>query len=150
MLHKKIREDMTNAMRAKDAGRLMVLRGLLTAFTNEAVTRGKKPDVELSDDEAILVIKKASKQRVDSILQFKKGNRMDLAEVEEKELSVLKEYLPEEMKSEDIEKIARAKKDELGISDKSKMGILMGAVMKETGGRADGGVVKEIVSKLFE
>src|SRR3989344_801918 len=148
MLHKKIREDMTNAMRAKDAGRLMVLRGLLTAFTNEAVTRGKKPDVELSDDEAILVIKKASKQRVDSILQFKKGNRMDLAEVEEKELSVLKEYLPEEMKSEDIEKIARAKKDELGISDKSKMGILMGAVMKETGGRADGGVVKEIVSKL--
>ena len=137
-------------MRAKDAGRLMVLRGLLTAFTNEAVTRGKKPDVELSDDEAILVIKKASKQRVDSILQFKKGNRMDLAEVEEKELSVLKEYLPEEMKSEDIEKIARAKKDELGISDKSKMGILMGAVMKETGGRADGGVVKEIVSKLFE
>ena len=150
MLHKKIREDMTNAMRAKDAGRLMVLRGLLTAFTNEAVTRGKKPDVELSDDEAILVIKRAGKQRADSIEQFKKGNRMDLAEVEEKELSVLKEYLPEEMKSEDIEKIARAKKDELGISDKSKMGILMGAVMKETGGRADGGVVKEIVSKLFE
>ena len=135
-------------MRAKDAGRLMVLRGLLTAFTNEAVTRGKKPDVELSDDEAILVIKKASKQRVDSILQFKKGNRMDLAEVEEKELSVLKEYLPEEMKSEDIEKIARAKKDELGISDKSKMGILMGAVMKETGGRADGGVVKKIVESI--
>ena len=149
MLHKKIREDMTNAMRAKDAGRLMVLRGLLTAFTNEAVTRGKKPDVELSDDEAILVIKKASKQRVDSILQFKKGNRMDLAEVEEKELSVLKEYLPEEMKSEDIEKIARAKKDELGISDKSKMGILMGAVMKETGGRADGGVVKKIVESIL-
>jgi len=136
-------------MRAKDAGRLMVLRGLLTAFTNEAVTRGKKPDVELSDDEAILVIKKASKQRVDSILQFKKGNRMDLAEVEEKELSVLKEYLPEEMKSEDIEKIARAKKDELGISDKSKMGILMGAVMKETGGRADGGVVKKIVESIL-
>ena len=150
MLHKKIREDMTNAMKAKDAGRLMVLRGLLTAFTNEAVARGKKPDVELSDDEAILVIKRAGKQRADSIEQFKKGNRMDLAEVEEKELSVLKEYLPEEMKSEDIEKIARAKKDELGISDKSKMGILMGAVMKETGGRADGGVVKEIVSKLFE
>ena len=141
---------MTNAMKAKDAGRLMVLRGLLTAFTNEAVARGKKPDVELSDDEAILVIKRAGKQRADSIEQFKKGNRMDLAEVEEKELSVLKEYLPEEMKSEDIEKIARAKKDELGISDKSKMGILMGAVMKETGGRADGGVVKEIVSKLFE
>ena len=140
---------MTNAMKAKDAGRLMVLRGLLTAFTNEAVARGKKPDVELSDDEAILVIKKASKQRVDSILQFKKGNRMDLAEVEEKELSVLKEYLPEEMKSEDIEKIARAKKDELGISDKSKMGILMGAVMKETGGRADGGVVKKIVESIL-
>lgn len=140
---------MENAMRQRDALKLTVLRGLLASFTNEAVANGKKPDQELDDSEALVVIKRASKQRLDSMEQFKKGNRNDLAEKEEKELLVIKEYLPEMMSIEEIQKIAMMKKEEMGIVDKSKIGILVGAIMKETAGRADGADVKKVLEGLF-
>ncbi|MEK7120999.1 MAG: GatB/YqeY domain-containing protein, partial [Patescibacteria group bacterium] len=75
MIHTQIKEQMKDALRKREALRLSVLRGLLSAFTNEAVAKGKKPDVELTDEEVITVIKRQSKQRKDSILQFRKGNR---------------------------------------------------------------------------
>ncbi|HJL55615.1 MAG TPA: GatB/YqeY domain-containing protein, partial [Candidatus Paceibacterota bacterium] len=133
----------------RDEIKLSVLRGLSAAFTNELVATKRKPDEELTDDEAIAVIKKQAKQRRESIEQFKSGGRNELAEKEEKELAILSEYLPEEMSRQEIEKIANIKKAELGVTDKSKMGILMGAVMKETKGKADGAVVKEVVDLLF-
>ncbi|MBL7045114.1 MAG: GatB/YqeY domain-containing protein, partial [Parcubacteria group bacterium] len=95
------------------------------------------------------VIKKQAKQRKDSIEQFKAGGRDELAESEEKELVILSAYLPEDMSREEVEKIAIAKKEELGVTDKSKIGILMGAIMKEAKGKADGTVVKEVVEGLF-
>ena len=149
MLQTQIREKIKEAMKTKNEIELSVLRGLLSAFTNELVAKNKKPSDELSDEEALVVIKRQAKQRKDSIEQFKTGGRNDLVEKETKELEILSQYLPEEMSREEIEKIAKAKKEESGIEDKSKMGILMGAIMKETGGKADGAVVKEIVEGLF-
>lgn len=149
MIQNQIKEKIKEAMKAKEEIKLSVLRGLLNAFTNELVAKGKKPSGELSDNEAIAVIKRQAKQRKDSIEQFRNGKREDLAEKEEKELAILYKYLPEEMNREEIEKIAKAKKRELQIEDKSKIGILMGAVMKEIGTRADGAIVKEIVTQLF-
>ena len=149
MIQKEIKEKIKEAMKARNEVELSVLRGLSAAFTNELVANKRKPDEELSDDEALSVIKKQAKQRKDSIEQFKKGGREDLVQKEQEELEVLLVYLPEEMSHEEIEKIARTKKEELGVEDKSKMGILMGAIMKETGGKADGAVVKEIVEGLF-
>ena len=149
MIQEQIKGKIKEAMKARSELELSVLRGLSAAFTNELVATKRKPDDILSDDEALVVIKKQAKQRKDSIEQFRNGGRDDLAEKEQKELVILSAYLPEEMSREEVAKIAKAKKEELGITDKSKMGILMGAIMKEVKGKADGAVVKEVVELLF-
>lgn len=81
-------------MRARDTLRLNVLRGLLSAFTNEAISKRRKPDEELSDEESLMVVRKAVKQRKDSIEQFKKGGRADLVETEKAELEILETHFP--------------------------------------------------------
>lgn len=149
MLHDEIRKEMTEALKAKEELRLSVLRGLITGFTNELVAKKRKPDEKLGDDDALAVIKRAVKQREDSIEQYTKGNRPELAEKESRELDILKMYLPAAMPREEIETIAKAKVTELGITDKKDMGKLMGAVMKETGGKADGKDVKAVVESLL-
>ena len=149
MLHRQIKEEIKGALRERDELRLSVLRGLLASFTNEVIARGRKPDGMLSDEEAIAVIKRAVKQRKESIEQFNKGGRPELAQKEQQELEMLKVYLPEAMSALEIEKVARAKKSELEITDKSKSGLLVGAVMKELKGNADGALVKKIVEGLL-
>lgn len=149
MLTQQIREDMKAAMKARDDLKLQTLRGALAAFTNELVAKGRKPTEELSDAEAVTVLKRLAKQRKDSVEQFTKGNRPELAAKEASELKIIEGYLPQSASREDIEKVARAKMAELGITDKSGMGKLMGAVIKEFGGNADGNDVKEVVSSLF-
>lgn len=148
MLHQQIKDEIKEAMKAKDAVKLAVVRGLVTAFTNELVAKGKKPDEMLTDEEALAVIKRASKQRQDSINQFREGGREDLVASEEAELKIIAAYLPAQMSREEIEKIAKAKITELN-ADKSKLGVLVGAVMKETKGAADGNLVKEVLESLL-
>jgi hypothetical protein len=145
MLQEDIKTAIKNAMKERDEDKLTTLRGLSSAITNELVAQKKKPSETLPDDEVLKVIKRQVKQRKDSIEQFEKGNRQDLADIEKKELSFLETYLPEEMSDEIIKKIIDEKKSELGINDKSKMGNLMSAVMKETKGNADGARVKTLV-----
>ncbi len=148
-LHTQIRDEVKTAMLAKDTVRLNTLRGLLAAFTNEAVAKKKKPSDELTDEEALDVIKRAVKQRKDSIEQFRKGNREDLAVSEEAELAILSTYLPVQVSKEEILKVAEAKKIEVGVTDKSGMGKLMGAVMKELKGNADGNDVKAVIESIL-
>ena len=149
MLKDTIKKDLMIAMKEKNNIAKDTIRGLLSAFTNKLISEGKLPSEEVTDDLAISVIKTEVKRRKDSIEQFETANRADLSENEKKELEILKKYLPKMMSEQDILKIAKNKKEELGISDKSKMGILIGAIIKETAGNADGGVVKNVVSKLF-
>ncbi|OGI69862.1 hypothetical protein A3A09_02330 [Candidatus Nomurabacteria bacterium RIFCSPLOWO2_01_FULL_42_20] len=149
MLHQNIKEEIKKAMKAKEQMRLDVLRGVLAAFTNELVAKKRKPDEMLSDEDALAVISRLAKQRKDSIEQFKKGGREDLVKEEEVQLKILEAYLPEMMPREEIEKIAKAKKEELGITDPAKKGMLMSALMKELKGKADGAMVKELVDNLF-
>lgn len=144
MLQNKIKEDSTNAMREKDVLRLTVLRGLIASFTNELVATKRKPGEELSDDEVIALVQRAVKQRKEAADQFKKGGRDDLVEQEEKEREILEEYLPEMMSREEIETIAKTKKE--GVENQ---GQLMGILMKELKGKADGSLVKEVVDSLF-
>ena len=136
-------------MLAKDTMRRDALRSLLAAFTNELVAKGKPPQETISDADAFTVIKRQVKQRKDSIEQFRKGGREDLAQTEEVELHIIEIYLPKMMGRDEIRKIAEAKKSALGIMGASKKGILMGAVMKETAGKADGTDVKTVVDSLF-
>lgn len=139
---------MIEAMKAKEALKLSVIRGLLSAFTNEVVSKGKRPDEELSDEDVLGVISKAVKQRKDSIEQFEKGGRPELAESEKEELVILQAYLPAQMSREEIfayveKKVADEK------PEKEKKNQFMGMVMKELKGKADGNLVKEAIDSLL-
>lgn len=148
MLTDSIRTAMKEAMKAKDDLRVQTLRGALAAFTNELVAKGKKPTDTLSDAEIVTVLKRLAKQRKDSAEQFEKGGRKEMAEKELKELEIIEAYLPQGASREEIEKVARAKKEEMAV-DASGKGKLMGAVIKEFGGAADGALVKEVIDSLF-
>lgn len=149
-LHNQIKSALKEAMLNKDEVRLRTMRGLLAAFVNELVAKKMKPDAALPDEDALSVIKRAVKQRKDSIEQFEKGGRRDLAENEQAELTVLEKYLPETMSAEQIRPIALAKMVELSIADKSKMGILMAALSRELKGKADGADIKAVVDELLK
>ena len=149
MLHEQIKNEIKEAMKARDEIRLATVRSVSATMTNELVAKRMKPDEMLSDEEVLAVIKRLVKQRQDSIEQFRAGDREDLASAEEAELNILKVYLPAQMSIEQIRSIAEAKKAEMGVTDKTKLGILVGAVMKATAGQADGNVVKEVVESLF-
>jgi len=144
-----LRGDLTIAMKARDTLQSTVLRGLLSAFTNESITLKRKPEEPLSDEEALKVLKRAANQRKDSIEQFEKGGREDLAIKEKEELAIIETYLPEMMSKEAIQKAAEEKKEALGITDVSGKGQLMGALMKDLGSKADGKDVKDVVDSLF-
>lgn len=148
-MHDKIQEQIKEAMRAKDSVRLTTLRGVLAAFVSEVMNLKRKPQDRLGDPEAIAVIRKLVKQRKDSIEQFEKGQRIDLADSERSELKILEEFLPAQMSEEKVREIVLKKKEEMNIVDKSKMGQLMGAVIKEAKGEADGSVVKRIVEEIL-
>jgi uncharacterized protein len=144
-----LKEMMKDAMRAKDTVKLAVVRGLISNMTNEAVTKGYGPDGVLTEDEVLTVVMRAAKQRKDSIEQFTSGGRPELAEGEKAELAVLETMLPQQMSRDEIVAAATAKAAELGITDKTKANQLMGMLMKDLKGKADGTVVKEVVDSMF-
>ncbi len=149
-LQTQIREEIKEAMKAKDAVRLGVVKGLVANFTNELVSLKRTPQDELTDEEVLNVIRRAVKQRKDSIEQFTKGGRMDLVEPEQLELAILETYLPAMMSKEDVTKIAQAKMADMGVVDKTKAGQFMGTLMKDLKGKADGQIVKEVVEELLK
>ena len=148
-IHETLKKSIPDAMRAKDEVKLRTLRSLVTAMTNEVVNKKRKPDEFLEDEEATAVLKRAANQRKDSIEQFEKASRNDLAEPEKAELVIIESYLPKMMPREKIEVIASAKMAEMGISDKSEAGKFTGALMKELKGQADGSDVKAVVDALL-
>jgi len=148
-MHQKIKDQVKEAMLAKDTVRLNTVRGLLAAFTNELVAKKRKPNEELSDEEVLDVIARGVKQRKDSIEQFRAGGRSNLAESEEIELKILEIYLPQQMTREEIENFVKSKLIETDSVDKSKAGMFTGTIMKDLKGRADGALVKQVVDSLL-
>lgn len=148
-LHETIKNNIKESMKAGDKIRLEVMRGLVTAFTNELVSKSRTPQEMLSDEEALAVITRLSKQRKDSIEQFTKGGRMDLVEEEAKQLAILSEYLPKLMEVGEVEDFVKGKIAEFGTIDTTKKGMFMATLMKDLKGKADGAMVKEVVDKLF-
>lgn len=148
-MHSTIQEQIKEAMRARDQVRLTTLRGVLASFTNEAVSLKRTPQDKLSDNEAIAVIRRLVKQRKDSIEQFEKAGRQELADTEKIEMKILEEFLPAQMSEEKIREIAKLKIDAMG-GTKEKVGIIVGAVMKECAGQADGAVVKRVIEELLK
>ncbi len=148
-MEQKLRTDLVAAMKAKNELTVSVLRGLISAMTNELVATGRKPTDKLADDEILALIRRGVKQRKDSIEQFRAGGREDLAKKEEAEITILSAYLPAMMSRADIEKVVRTKKEAMGVNDKTQMGKFMGAVMQELKGKADGADVKAAIESLF-
>ncbi|HWC57763.1 MAG TPA: GatB/YqeY domain-containing protein [Candidatus Paceibacterota bacterium] len=149
MLLSNIRDQLRTAMREKDQTALETLRGVVSAVQNELVATGKTPQDEADDTLVQKVIVRLVKQRKDAIEQFSAGGRSDLAETEQAQLVVLEKFLPAQMSDADIRVIAERKKAELAVTDKTKAGILTGAVMKEVAGAADGTRVKAIIESLL-
>jgi uncharacterized protein YqeY len=148
-LQETIRTDMVHAMKSKHEVRLSVLRGLLSMFTQELTATKRTPQDTLSDDEVLGLIRRALKQRREAAAQFRTGGREDLATSEDEEAVILEAYLPQLLAKDAIEKVVRAKMAACGVADKSGQGKLIGAVMAELKGIADGKDVKEVVESVL-
>ncbi len=136
---------MLNATKAGNVDESQILKMVIATVKNEEITKGES----LSDDEVLKVLRKESKKIQDSIDQFTKMGRVDLLEKEEIQLNVLQKYLPQLMddsKVRDIVKQAIADSNASGMKD---MGKVMGIVMREVNGQADGNTVKNIVGELL-
>jgi uncharacterized protein len=144
MLEEKIMNDYKEAMKDKDSLRSSALSFLRAQLMNAAIDKKKKT---LDDPEAIAVIKKQIKQRQDSIEQFTKGNRMDLADKETKELALLKSYLPAELGEEQVKKVIEDAVSQLGAAGLKDMGKVMKEVQAKLAGQADGKLVSELVKQ---
>lgn len=140
-----IRAELTAAMKARDAERLSTLRLLQSAFKYQQIESGH----ELSDEEAMTVIRKAVKQRLDSIEQYTKGNRPELAEKERREMELLKTWLPPELTDEEIEAGIREIVASTGAQSKKDMGKVMKEASARYKGRVDGKKIQEIASRLL-
>ena len=136
-LQQRVDSDLKEAMRAKDVTKLGVLRMLKSALKYAAIAKSDA-EAELSDAEAVQVIRKQAKQRHDSIESFEKGGRAELADKEKQELAILNTYLPQGMSPDELAKVVRETIAELGATSKAQMGAVMKALQAKVGGRADG------------
>ena len=144
-LQERVDSDLKDAMRAKDAGRLGVLRMLKSALKYAAIE--KSADAQLDDTEAAQVIRKQVKQRQDSIESFEKGGRAELAAKEKEELTILNGYLPQAMSAEELATAVRDTIAEVGATSRAQMGAVMKALQTKLAGRADGKTLSAEVQK---
>jgi len=147
MLEDKILNDYKDAMKEKDAVRVSTLSFLRAATKNAAIDQKKD---KLEDGDVIAVLKKQVKQRQDSIEQFRKGNREDLAEKEVRELEILKCYLPQEIPPDDIKKMIEEAVASTGASGIKDMGKVIKEVMAKASGCADGKLVSDLVRERLK
>ncbi|HPM66826.1 MAG TPA: GatB/YqeY domain-containing protein [Piscinibacter sp.] len=144
-LKERITEDMKAAMRAKEAARLLTIRGLLAAMKQKEVDER----IELDDAAVIGIVDKLIKQRKDSISQFGAAGRTDLVDKETAELQVLESYLPQRLSAEEITAAVAAIVAELGATGPGDMGKVMGAVKAKLAGKADMGQVSAAVKQAL-
>ena len=149
MIHEDLKKAIPDALRAHDEVKLRTLRSLVTAMTNEVMTKKRLPTEFLTDEEALAVLKRSANQRKDSIEQFEKASRLDLVGPEQEELAIINGYLPAQISIGEIEIIAAAKAVELGATSKADANKLIGALMRDLKGRADGNDVKAVVDNLL-
>ncbi len=144
-LTEQIRADLTESMKARNAAKTSTLRMLQAAIKNEQINLKH----ELSDEEAMAVVRKGIKQRYDSVEQYTKGNRPDLAAKEQAEIEILKAYMPPELSDAELESGLREIVASTGAQSKKDMGKVMKEATARYKGRAEGKRIQEIVSRLL-
>ena len=145
-LQQRIDSDLKDAMRAKDATRLGVLRMLKSALKYAAIEKSDA-EAELGDAESIQVVRKQVKQRQDSIASFEKGGRTELAAKEKEELEILHSYLPQQLSAEELSQLVRETIASLGATSKAQMGAVMKELQGKVAGRADGKTLSQEVQR---
>ncbi|HXT39557.1 MAG TPA: GatB/YqeY domain-containing protein [Candidatus Angelobacter sp.] len=145
-LLERLAQELKAAMLARDADRLSTLRLLKSAVGYAQIER--KTD-SLSDPDVIAIIQKEVKKRRDSVEQFEKGGRLELANKEKQEIVVLESFLPKPLSASELEELVRAVIQETGATTKKQMGQVIKAVQSKAAGRAEGKVISELVGKLL-
>lgn len=145
-LKESIAQDLKDAMLLRDRTRVSTLRLLIAAVKNAEIDKRG----ELSEDELIDVINREVRKRREAIAEFEKGNRPDLVEKEEKELEILKGYLPEQLPVEELRKMIGELIKEMGASSAKDLGRLMSRIMPAVKGRANGKIVNQLAREMLE
>lgn len=145
-LEQKIEEALTQAMKAKEAEKVSVLRLVKAAMTNFKIERKKE---KLEDADVLDVLQKQVKQRKESLESFEKAGRKDLAEKEKREMALLEPYLPKQLKDDEIKALAQKAIQSSGAKSKAELGKVMKEIMPAVKGKADGKRVNEIVLGLL-
>ena len=140
-LKQRITDDMKSAMKAKDKQALKAVRMILGAIKQREVDER----IELDDAQVMTVIQKMVKQRKDSITQFSEGGRADLVEIEEAELVIINNYMPEQLSDDAVASAVDKAIDDSGADSMKDMGKLMGMLKGQLGGKADMGVVSQLI-----
>ena len=144
-LRERLPQDLHDAMRARDVTRRETIRLLQAAIKNAEIER-RGP---LDEMDIVALVQKQINQRHESVEQFRKGGRTDLAEREEAEMAVLEQYLPPQMSLEDVAEAARAVIATVGAQGPKEKGKVMGPLMADLRGRADGRLINEVVTELL-
>ena len=145
-LQDKLLEDTKEAMRNRDKVRRSILNFLRSAIHNEEIRKQS----QLKDQDVIEVISRQAKQIKESITEFTKGNRLDLVAKEQADLLILEEYLPVQMSKAEILKIAELAINNINPEGPGDKGKVMGQLMPQLRGKADGSLVNEVVTQLLE
>ena len=144
-LQDRIESAMRDAMRARDERRTQTLRMAMSAAHNRQIEAGRA----LTDEDYVEILGKQVKQRRESIEAFRSGGREAMAANEEAEAAILAEFLPEQLSSDELERIVRAAIAETRASSPADLGRVMGRVVPETKGRADGKAISDLVRRLL-
>lgn len=142
----RIDQDLKEAMKARQAEKLGVLRMLKSALKNAAIEKHGATG-QLDDSEALVVLRKQAKQRMDAIEGFEKGDRPELAAKEKEELNFLNAYLPKQLSTEEVAALIREAIAESGATSKAQIGAVMKLAQAKVAGRADGKAVNQEVQK---
>ncbi|WP_208427406.1 MULTISPECIES: GatB/YqeY domain-containing protein [Salinibacter] len=142
----RVKQDLTDAMKAQDDVRRRALRSLRAALANKEIAKRRAgTDASLEEQEELAVVQKQVKQRRDSIEQYEEADRDDLAQKEREEIEVLEDYLPDRLSDEELAERLDALIDDVGATSMADMGPVMGRAMDELRGRVDGNRVREMV-----
>src|SRR5690625_3341115 len=137
---------MKQAMKEKDKERLSVIRLLRAAMQNEAIAKGVET---LSEEDELTILSREVKQRNESLREFKAADREDLVDKIERELTILAEYMPEQLTEDELKKIIQEAIETAGATSKKEFGKVMGIIMSKVKGKADGAYVQKLVQQLL-
>lgn len=146
-LKETVQENLITAIKAKEEIKVSTLRMLKAEIMKFEVSGGAKK--EATDDDVLAIVQKSLKQRKDAAEQFRKGDRQELADKEDKEAEILAKYMPEQMGEDEVKAIVAEAISQVGASSKEDMGKVMGAVMPKVKGKADGKLVNQVVMQLL-